>query len=52
MHLITWADPDLGQGIQTPPHGRLQVTICFLRNTATDHLDPVAYQGRGFNGTM
>ena len=36
--VIPWADPEWGQGVQTPPPpGKLQVAIGFLRNYCMDH---------------
>ena len=37
-----WANPEGeggGAGGQTPPPGKSQVAICFLRNTGTDPLE-------------
>ena len=38
-------DPEGGTG-GLDPSGKSQVTICFLRNTGTDPLGPIASRGR------
>ena len=32
---LAWADPEKGQEVQTPPPGKSQVAIGFLRNSGT-----------------
>ena len=49
MTALAWADTeggggDSGSGPTTPE--KSQVAIGFLRNTGTDHLGPIAFQGR------